>query len=84
MAKATKPKPKRKVAWPEPRFALAERAPPLTLEVPVLRNREEILESIDAATEPRVMDKAAALKWLELMVCDLECRMDALKEEMQC
>lgn len=41
-----------------------------------------ILEKIDDATEPKVMSKREARDFLELLQCELECRIDALNEEM--
>lgn len=42
-----------------------------------------ILEIADKATEPRQMTKLEALDFLERLCCELECRIESLKEEMR-
>ena len=49
----------------------------------MLLNRDEILEAVDAATSPRSLGREQAVAWLEQLICDLEVRVDALKEELQ-
>jgi hypothetical protein len=44
-------------------------------------DRELILSMIDEATEPGRMDPAAAVTFLEELHVDIECRIDALREE---
>lgn len=80
------PKPRAAMTGIAPRHLVDARltiAPPFKLELPVLYSKEEILESIDKATEPRVMDAEAAHKFLERLVCDIECRMEGLRDDMK-
>jgi len=44
-------------------------------------DREQIVREVDRATQPP-MTKADALEWLESLATEIECRIDALKEEM--
>jgi hypothetical protein len=44
---------------------------------------QDILDDIDATTEPSRMSKTLALEWLEKLVSEIETRMDALKEEIR-
>lgn len=46
------------------------------------RRYDAVLYDVDLATEPREMSKAEALDWLETLIDALECRCEALKEEM--
>lgn len=43
---------------------------------------ESALSFIDKATEPRTMSKPDALTLIEQIMTELQCRADALKEEM--
>lgn len=45
--------------------------------------KDEILHAVDRATEPAVMSKREALTWIEELITDLECRCDALGEEIR-
>lgn len=44
--------------------------------------RERIMSDIDRATAPEKMSQAEAHEWLQHLVSDIECRTDALAEEM--
>ena len=43
---------------------------------------EKILNEIDAATEPKIMTKNKAMDFLSRLVSELECRIDALRDEL--
>lgn len=46
-------------------------------------NVDQIMNEIDLATEPSVMNKQTALDFLEQCVTELEGRIEALKDELK-
>jgi hypothetical protein len=46
-------------------------------------NTEIVMTAIDTLTEPTVMTKREAIEFLEQCMTDIECRIEALKDELK-